>query len=120
MSVAAALLLLWVVSPLAGTIGYLEVAIPDRLFGFSGRYFRWGLRVVGLDWRAVVTAPGFKWLYTPLHRRLLGDPQTLLDRMSEQPEQFRIAVVCIRAQGILFVIVSLSAAILGAVVLATG
>ena len=28
MSVGAGLLLLWVVSPLAGTIGYLEVAIP--------------------------------------------------------------------------------------------
>ena len=114
MSVGVALLLLWVVSPVAGTIGYLEVAIPAQLFGLSTRLCRRGLRAVGLSSSAVV------WLRTALHRRLFGDPGTFLDRASDHPEQFRMVVVGIRVQGILFVIVSLSAAILGAVVLATG
>ena len=113
MSVGVALFLLWVVSPLAGTIGYLKVAIPDRLFGLSTRLCRRGLRAVGLDSSAVW------WLATPLHRRLFGDPDTFLDRASDHPEQFRMVAVGIRIQGMLFVIVSLSAAVLGAVVLAT-
>ena len=113
MSVAAALLLLWVVSPVAGTIGYLEVAIPARLFGLSARLSRRSLRAVGLESSAVT------WPNTPLQRRLFGDPATALDRACDRPEQFRLVVVGIRLQGILFVIVSLSAAVLGAVVLAT-
>ena len=113
MSVAAALLLLWVVSPVAGTIGYLQVAIPDGLFGLSARLCRRGLRAVGLGSSAVW------WLSPPLHRRLFGDPATFLDRASDHPEQFRTVVLGIRIQGILFVILSASAAILGAVVLAT-
>jgi hypothetical protein len=110
---AAAALLLWVVSPVTGTIGYLKVAIPDRLFGLSTCLCRRGLRAIGLDSSAVW------WLDTALHRRLFGDPTTFLDRASDHPEQFRIIVLGIRLQGILFVIVSLSAAVLGAVVLAT-
>ena len=114
MSVAAALILLWVVSPLAGTIGYLQVAIPDRLFGLSTRLCRRGLRGLGFDPSAL------KWVYSSWHRRLFGDPATFLDRASDHPEQFRTVVLGIRLQGILFVILSLSAAVLGAVVLATG
>ena len=114
MSVAAALLLLWVVSPVAGTIGYLQVAIPAQLFGFSARASRRSLRAVGLESSAVT------WPNTPLQRRLFGDPATALDRACEHPEQFRVVVVGIRLTGVLFVIVSLSAAVLGAVVLATG
>jgi hypothetical protein len=114
MSVAAALLLLWVVSPLAGTIGYLEVAIPARLFGLSARLSRRSLRAVGLE-SSVVT-----WPNTPLQRRLFGDPATALDRACEHPEEFRLVVVGTRLTGVLFVILSLSAAVLGAVVLATG
>ena len=114
MSVGVALFLLWVVSPLAGTIGYLEVAIPARLFGLSARSWRRGLRAVGLDSSAV------KVPATPLHRRLFGDPAAALDRACQHPEEFRIVVLGIRLTGILFVVLSLSAAVLGAVVLAAG
>lgn len=113
MSVGAALLLLWVVSPVAGTIGYLQVGIPAQLFRLSARLGRSGLRTVGLDSSAVM------WPNTPLQRRLFGDPATALDRACERPEDFRIVVLGIRLTGILFVILSLSAAVLGAVVLAT-
>jgi hypothetical protein len=112
MSVAAALLLLWVVSPVAGTVGYLQVAIPGRLFGLSARLSRRSLRAVGLESSAVT------WPNTPLQRRLFGEPATALDRACEHPEEFRLVVAGIRLTGILFVIVSLSAAVLGAVVLA--
>ena len=114
MSVGVALVLLWVVSPLAATIGYLQVAIPARLFGLSCRLSRWSLRGIGLDSSAL------KWVYTPWHRRLFGEPTTFLDRAAENPEQFGKVVVGIRLTGILFAILSLSAAVLGAVLLATG
>ena len=114
MSVAAALFLLWVVSPVAGTVGYLQVAIPGRLFGLSARLSRRSLRTVGIESSAVT------WPNTPAQRRLFGDPETALDRACERPEQFRVVVLGIRLTGILFVILSLSAAVLGAVVLATG
>jgi hypothetical protein len=55
-----------------------------------------------------------------LQRRLFGDPATALDRACEHPEEFRLVVLGIRFTGILFVILSLSAAALGAVVLAKG
>jgi len=113
-SVGVALFLLWVVSPVAGTIGYLQLAIPAQLFRLSARGCRSGLRAVGLD-SSVVT-----WPNTPLQRRLFGDPATALDRACEQPEQFRMVVVGIRLAGILFAVLSLSAAVLGAVLLATG
>ena len=112
MSVAAAVLL-WIVSPVAATIGYLQVAIPDRLFALSARLSRSGLRTVGLD-SSVVT-----WPNTPLQRRLFGDPATALDRACERPEEFRVVVLGIRLTGILLVILSLSAAVLGAIILAT-
>jgi hypothetical protein len=112
MSVAAAVLL-WIVSPIAGTIGYLQVAIPDRLFGLSARLWRSGLRTIGVD-SSVMT-----WPNTPLQRWLFGDPATALDRACDHPEDFREVVLGIRLTGILFVILSLSAAVLGAVVLAT-
>jgi len=111
MSVAAALFL-WVVSPVAGTIGYLQVAIPAQLFGLSARLSRSGLRAVSLDSSAVT------WPNTPLQRRLFGDPATALDRACDRPEDFRIIVLGIRLTGVLFVILALSAAVLGAVVLA--
>jgi len=114
MSVGVALFLLWVVSPVAGTIGYLDVAIPAQLFRLSARLSRRSLRAVGLESSAVT------WPNTPLQRRLFGDPATALDRACEHPEEFRLVVVGIRLTGILFVILSLSAAVLGAVVLATG
>ena len=114
MSVGVALFLLWVVSPVAGTIGYLEVAIPAQLFRLSARLSRRSLRAVGLESSAVT------WPNTLLQRRLFGDPATALDRACEHPEDFRLVAVGIRLTGILFVILSLSAAILGAVVLATG
>jgi hypothetical protein len=113
MSMAAAVLL-WVFSPVAGTIGYLQVAIPARLFGLSSRLSRSALQAVGLD-SSVAT-----WPNTPLQRRLFGDPATALDRACEHPEEFRLVVLGIRFTGILFVILSLSAAVLGAVVLAKG
>jgi len=113
MSVVAALLLLWVVSPGAGTIGYLQVAMPAQLFGLSARLSRRSLQAVGVDSSAVT------WPHTPLHRQLFGDPATALDRACEHPEGFRTVVLGIRLTGILFVILSLSAAVLGAVVLAT-
>ena len=112
MSVAAAVLL-WIFSPVAGTIGYLQVAIPAQLFRLSARLSRCGLRAVGLD-SSVVT-----WPNTPVQRRLFGDPATALDRACERPEDFGVVVLGIRLTGILFVILSLSAAILGAVILAT-
>jgi len=113
MSLGAALFLLWVVSPVAGTIGYLQVAIPAQLFGLSARLGRSGLRAVGLKSSAVT------WPNTALHRRLFGDPATALDRACEHPEEFRIVVLSIRLTGVLFVILALSAAVLGGVVLAT-
>jgi len=112
-SVGVALFLLWVVSPLAGTIGYLQVAIPAQLFGLSTRVCRSGLRAVGMDPSAV------KWIHTGWHRRLFGDPATFLDRASANPKQFGIVVLGIRLTGILFVIFALSAAVLGTLVLAT-
>ena len=114
MSVGVALFLLWVVSPLAGTVGYLQVAIPVRLFGLSARLCRSGLRGLGLGSSAL------KWVYAPWHRRLFGEPATFLDRASAHPEQFRAVVMGIRLTGILFVVLSLSAAVLGATLLATG
>jgi hypothetical protein len=114
MSIALALALLWVVSPVAMTVGYLQVAIPAQLFGLSARLSRRGLRTVRLE-PSVVT-----WPNTPLQRRLFGDPATALDRACERPEEFRLVVAVIRLTGILFVVVSLSAAVLGAVVLAAG
>ena len=114
MSVSVALVLLWVVSPLAGTVGYLQVAIPARLFGLSARLCRQGLRGIGLNSSAL------KWVYAPWHRRLFGEPATFLDRAAESPEQFGKVVVGIRLTGILFVILALSAAVLGAVLLAAG
>ena len=114
MSVAAALLLLWVVSPVAGTIGYLQVAIPAQLFRLSARLCRSGLRAVGLD------SPAVMWPNTLLQRRLFGDPASALDRACDRPEDFRLVVLGIRLTGILFAILSLSAAVLGAAVLATG
>jgi len=121
LSVGVAVFLLWVVSPVAATIGYLQVAIPDRLFGLSGRLSRWSLRIVGLD-SSIMNSPALRWLYTPLHRRFLGDVDaaTAFDRMCDHPETFHTIILCIRVQGILFVILSLSAAVLGAVLLATG
>jgi hypothetical protein len=113
MSVAAAVLL-WIVSPVAATIGYLQVAIPAQLFRLSARVGRSALRAVGLE-SSVVT-----WPNTPLQRRLFGDPATALDRACERPEEFRLVVLGIRVTGILFVILALSAAVLGAVILATG
>ena len=113
MSVGVALFLLWVVSPLAGTVGYLQVAIPGQLFGLSTRLCSLGLRTVGLDSSAL------KWTHTRWHRRLFGDPATFLDRASANPKQFGIVILGIRLTGILFVILALSAALLGAVVLAT-
>jgi len=112
MSVAAAVLL-WIVSPVAGTIGYLQVAIPAQLFRLSARLSRSGLRAIGLDSSAVM------WPNTPLQRQLFGDPATALDRACERPDDFRIVVLGIRATGVLFVILALSAAVLGAVILAT-
>jgi hypothetical protein len=111
MSVAATVLL-WVFSPVAGTIGYLQVAIPAQLFRLSARLSRAGLRAVGLE-SSVVT-----WPNTPLQRQLFGDSATALDRACERPEDFRIVVLGIRLTGVLFVILALSAAVLGAVVLA--
>jgi len=112
MSMAAALLL-WVFSPIAGTIGYLQVAIPAQLFRLSARSSRSAPRTVGLD-SSVVT-----WPNTPLQRRLFGDPASALDRACDRPEDFRLVVLGIRATGVLFVILALSAAVLGAVILAT-
>ena len=112
MSVAAAVLL-WVLSPIAGTIGYLQVAIPAQLFRLSARLSKSGLRAVGLDSSVVM------WPDTRLQRRLFGDPATALDRACECPEDFRLVVLGIRLTGVLFVILALSAAVLGAVVLAT-
>jgi len=112
MSVAAAVLL-WIFSPVAGTIGYLQVAIPAQLFRLSARLSRSGLRAVGLE-SSVVT-----WPNTRVQRRLFGDPATALDRACERPEDFRLVVLGIRLTGVLFVILALSAAVLGAVVLAT-
>ena len=114
MSVGVALFLLWVVSPLAATVGYLQVAIPARLFGLSARLCRQGLRAVGLDSSAL------KWVYASWHRRLFGEPATFLDRAAESPEQFGKVVVGIRLTGILLVVLSLSAAVLGVVLLAMG
>jgi len=114
MSVGVGLLLLWIISPVAGTMGYLQVAVPAQLFRLSARLGRSGLRAVGLD-SSVVT-----WPNTPLQRRLFGEPATALDRACEHPEEFRLVVLGIRFTGILFVILSLSAAVLGAVVLAKG
>jgi hypothetical protein len=114
MSVAAALILLWMVSPVAMTIGYLQVAIPAQIFRLGARLSRSGLRAVGLE-PSLVT-----WPNTPLQRRVFGDPATALDRACERPEEFRLVVLGIRLTGVLFVIVSLSAAVLGGVVLATG
>ena len=111
MSVAMAVLL-WVVSPVAGTIGYLQVAIPDRLFGLSARLSRSGLQAAGLDSSTVM------WPNTRLQRRLFGDPATALDRACERPEDFRVVVLGIRLTGILLVVLSVSAAILGAVLVA--
>ena len=113
MSVAAALILLWVVSPVAGTVGYLQVAVPAQLFRLSARLSRSGVRAVGLK-SSVVT-----WPNTPLQRRLFGDPATALDRACERPEEFRVVVLGIRLTGILLVILSLSSAVLGAIILAT-
>jgi hypothetical protein len=112
MSMVAALLL-WVFSPIAGTIGYLQVAIPAQLFRLSARLGRSAVRAVGLDSSAMM------WPNTPLQRRLFGGPATALDRVCERPEDFRLVVVGIRLTGILFVILSVSAAVLGAVILAT-
>ena len=112
MSVVAAVLL-WIVSPAAGTIGYLQLAIPAQLFRLSARLGRSALRAVGLESSAVM------WPNTPVQRRLFGDPDTALDRACEHPEEFRTVVLGIRLTGILFAILSLSAAVLGAVVLAT-
>ena len=106
-------MLLWVFSPVAGTIGYLQVAIPAQLFRLSARLGRSGLRAVGLE-SSVVT-----WPNTPLQRRLFGDPASALDRACERPEDFRIVVLGVRLTGVLFVILALSAAVLGAVILAT-
>ncbi len=114
MSVGVGLVLLWVVSPLAGTVGYLQVAIPAQVFGLSTRVSRWSLRAIGLDSAAL------RWLATPVHRRLFGDPVTFLDRACERPDQFRVVVLGIRLTGILFVLLSVSSAALGIAVLATG
>ena len=108
----AATVLLWVFSPVAGTIGYLQVAIPAQLFRLSARLSRGGLRAVGLD-SSVVT-----WPNTALQRRLFGDPATALDRACERPEDFGLVVLGIRLAGILLAILSVSAAILGAVLVA--
>jgi hypothetical protein len=113
-SVGVAVFLLWVVSPVAATVGYLQVAIPAQLFGLSARLCRVGLRAVRLDSSAL------KWVYASWHRRLFGEPATFLDRASESPEQFGVVVIGIRLTGILFVILALSAAVLGAVLLAMG
>jgi hypothetical protein len=112
-SVTIALLLLWVVSPVAMTMGYLQVAIPSQLFGLSARLYRRGLRAVGLE-SSVVT-----WPNTPLQRRLFGDPATALGRACERPEEFRLVVLGIRLTGILLIVLSLSAAVIGALLLAT-
>ena len=111
MSVTAAVLL-WVFSPVAGTIGYLQVAIPAQLFRLSARLGRVALGAVGLE-SSVVT-----WPNTAVQRRLFGDPATALDRACERPEDFRVVVLGIRLTGILLVVLSLSAAILGAVLVA--
>src|SRR4030042_5126981 len=106
MSVAAAFILLWMVSPVAMTIGYLQVAIPAQIFRLGARLARSGLRAVGLE-PSLVT-----WPNTPLQRRVFGDPATALDRACERPEEFRLVVLGIRLTGVLFVVLSLSAAVL--------
>lgn len=112
MSVLAALVLLWMISPIAATIGYLQVAIPAQLFGLSARLYRRGLRGVGLE-PSIAT-----WPNSSLQRRLFGDPTTALERACEHPEEFRLVVRGIRLTGVLLVVLSVSAAVLGVVLLA--
>jgi len=114
MSVAAGMVLLMVASPLAGAVGYLEVAMPARLFGLSARFSRWGLHAFGLDSSAV------KGLSTPISRRLFGDPATLLDRACDDPGQFRLIIIGIRLQGIFFLLCSAAAAVSGAAIVVGG
>jgi hypothetical protein len=94
------------------TVGYLQVAIPAQLFGLSARLYRRGLRSVGLEPSAVT------WPNTRVQRRLFGDPATALDRACEHPEEFRLVVQGIRLTQC-FIVLSLSAAVLGIVILAT-
>jgi hypothetical protein len=101
------------ISPIAATVGYLQVAIPAQLFGLSARLYRRGLRGVRLDPSAVT------WPNTYLQRRLFGDPATALERACEHPEDFRLVVRGIRLTGVLLIVLSLSAAVLGIVILAT-
>jgi hypothetical protein len=111
MSVAATVL-----SPISAAIGYVLLAKPARFLSLLFRFNRWAMRLVGLDWRA--TSAPLTWFYTPVHRWLLGDPATAFDRLCEHPEQFRVIILMLRADGIFLLFCSIVAAFSGALLFA--
>ena len=114
--VVVGLLLTTVASPIAALTGYVLLAKPATFLSSLFRINRWGMRLIGLDWYASVRAT--RWLYTPLHRRLLGDPETLLDRVCDHPEQFRVIILMLRADGVFLLLCSVLAAYGGAILFA--
>lgn len=111
MSDITALLFVLVASPLSALVGYFLLFRPYEMFGLTARFSRWSLRISGLR----VDAPPLKWFYSPLHRRFFGDPATLVDRMCDNPSQFRIVGVLLRAQGVFLLVWSVVAAWAGAI-----
>lgn len=105
-----------VASPIAAITGYVLLVKPARFLSSLFRFNRWGMHLVGLDWDTTIRAT--RWLYTPLHRRLLGDPETLLDRLCEHPDQFRVIILMLRADGVFLLFCSVLAAYGGALLFA--
>ncbi len=113
MSDLTALIFLLMVAPVTAAAGYLFLGRPNQVFGLSARLSRWSLRVLGLKSSAV------KWMFTPLHRRLFGDPATVLDRACENPSEFRTVIFLLRIQGVMLLLFSVVAATAGAISLGT-
>jgi hypothetical protein len=109
MSDATAIVFILVASPLAGLAGLLLLGRPYDLIRAGARFSKWNLQLVGMR---PDSAP-LSWIYTPLHRRLLGDPKTLLDRACENPSQFQWIAVLLRADGIFLIAWSIIAAVAG-------
>ena len=107
MSDATAIVFVLVASPLAGLAGFLLLGRPYELIRAGVQFSKWSLGLVGMR----PDSPPLSWFYTPLHRRLLGDPRTLLDRVYENPRQFRWIAVLLRADGVFLIAWSIVVAV---------
>ena len=97
-------------SPIA-IVGAIALVKPEALVRLMGRWAKWNERVFGMK---SATAPILRKLYTPVHRRLLGDIDTVNDKMVNSPKEFRALNNVLRAGGVWALLLSLGVITAGA------